>query len=592
MRAIQESVARSRQAALERTLRRNAEEQAAQEALQQQEELRLEKESRRCLQARWDLIQAVNVAHEADALAYLEEMRGHVDMLVVSDEYGSTLLHEACARGMKRLATAVLQATAEAEEQKILFQRDYRGQTDHRCDTARGRQSRAPMACRDSDSDEWDEDSTDLEGADEELKLGTKAGARGGLALGMSSGSERSNAPTASGSSSGPRIDEQDPPPVRILLIAFMCMFQGYGCMVGGPAHALKHKLGISHEQAAEFQDATASQIAFLAFMEPTGIVYMAYVVMFLALWVPVVFVWGAGVTELWVVYLQYILGGVAIGLFEGTFLSVISSLGRNTKTFAIMGAPLGFFVNNTILALLTQVGVPDIFYYFYDAMCLPFAMYIFHVYRPREAKGAGKGKGCSVFMSSISHAMDWLPHMILWFVAKFIGNFDGFPLLYNTFNTEKVPIFGGPESTTHLVPFTLYTALMWFPAMAAGDTVSRRVPQFLDITVNWKCYVYLLIAITMCVVGEAMDFLLLALVTVLAVFISNFGNGFIYGLSAKFIDWKIAEEHRYTVYNLFGLVEFLTLSSPGAPWRRRICATGMSKSCTASISSSPWLAA
>ncbi|CAK9071336.1 Hypothetical protein (Fragment) [Durusdinium trenchii] len=79
------------------------------------------------------------------------------------------------------------------------------------------------MACRDSDSDEWDEDSTDLEGADEEL------------------------------------IDEQDPPPVRILLIAFMCMFQGYGCMVGGPAHALKHKLGISHEQAAEFQDATAS---------------------------------------------------------------------------------------------------------------------------------------------------------------------------------------------------------------------------------------------------------------------------------------------------------------------------------------------
>ncbi|CAK9071338.1 Hypothetical protein (Fragment) [Durusdinium trenchii] len=289
--------------------------------------------------------------------------------------------------------------------------------------------------------------------------------------------------------------------------------------------------------------------------MEPTGIVYMAYVVMFLALWVPVVFVWGAGVTELWVVYLQYILGGVAIGLFEGTFLSVISSLGRNTKTFAIMGAPLGFFVNNTILALLTQVGVPDIFYYFYDAMCLPFAMYIFHVYRPREAKGAGKGKGCSVFMSSISHAMDWLPHMILWFVAKFIGNFvleDGFPLLYNTFNTEKVPIFGGPESTTHLVPFTLYTALMWFPAMAAGDTVSRRVPQFLDITVNWKCYVYLLIAITMCVVGEAMDFLLLALVTVLAVFISNFGNGFIYGLSAKFIDWKIAEEHRYTVYNLW----------------------------------------
>ena len=30
---------------------------------------------------------------------------------------------------------------------------------------------------------------------------------------------------------------------------------------------------------------------------------------------------------------------------------------------------------------------------------------------------------------------------------------------------------------------FGIYTALIWFPCMAAGDTISRRVPQFLDIT-------------------------------------------------------------------------------------------------------------
>ncbi|CAJ1343120.1 unnamed protein product [Effrenium voratum] len=45
-----------------------------------------------------------------------------------------------------------------------------------------------------------------------------------------------------------------DPPPVRILLVAFMFMFQGYGCMVGAPQHALKHKLEITHDQAADFQ--------------------------------------------------------------------------------------------------------------------------------------------------------------------------------------------------------------------------------------------------------------------------------------------------------------------------------------------------
>jgi len=67
----------------------------------QQEAFRLKKE--RCVQARCDLIQAVNVAHEEDALQYLEEMHGHIDMLVATDEYGSTLLHEACSRGMLQL---------------------------------------------------------------------------------------------------------------------------------------------------------------------------------------------------------------------------------------------------------------------------------------------------------------------------------------------------------------------------------------------------------------------------------------------------------------------------------------------------------
>lgn len=133
MRAIQESVAKSRQAALERTLQRQAEEEAAQEALKQKKALRLKKE--RCLEARHDLIQAVNMAHEDDALDCLEEMRGHLDVLVATDEYGSTLLHEACSRGMYRLAMAVLDETEE--DQESLFQLDYRGQTPlHRAATA------------------------------------------------------------------------------------------------------------------------------------------------------------------------------------------------------------------------------------------------------------------------------------------------------------------------------------------------------------------------------------------------------------------------------------------------------------------------
>merc|ERR1712151_1279409 len=55
-----------------------------------------------------------------------------------------------------------------------------------------------------------------------------------------------------------------------------------------------------------------------------------------------------------------------------------------------------------------------------------------------------------------------------------------------------------------------------------------------------------------MCVVGEALDFLLIAIITGIAAFISYFGNGLIYGLSAKFIDAYIPQEHRYAAYNLW----------------------------------------
>ncbi|CAE7248873.1 mycA [Symbiodinium natans] len=533
MRAVQESVARSRQAALEKKNARLEQETLKRQAQDRIDALRLQKE--RCLQARADLMKEIDLAHEQEALTFLEEIRTDPEMLISHDRYGSTLLHEACSRGMKQLASAVLSAAeevGEATQEKLaekLFQRDYRGQTS----LPRGRHA---QLCKNSDSEDSYEGSTDVEDQSE-------AGLTG---------------------------DDYDPPPVRILLLAFMFMFQGYGAMVGNPQHALKHKLGITHDQAADFQEATATfqlakmvmricQIAFLVFTNPAGIVYTSYVVMFAALMVPMIFVWGAGVTGLWVVRLQYILGGVAVGLFEGTFLSVISSLGKNTKTFAIMGAPLGFFVNNTILGLLSQVGMPVIFYYIYNAACLPLAMWIFHAKRPREVVAAkSKGKGCAVFLNSMKCFMDWVPMMIPWFVAKFIGNFvleDGFPLLFNTFNTEKVPIIGGPESEDHLIPFGIYTALIWFPCMAAGDTISRRVPQFLDITSKRKCVLYLAFGIFLSVAGEALDFLLLALVTALAAFIANFGNGFIYGLSAKFIDWGIAEEHRYAAYNLWCFV-------------------------------------
>ncbi|CAK0872157.1 unnamed protein product [Prorocentrum cordatum] len=260
-----------------------------------------------------------------------------------------------------------------------------------------------------------------------------------------------------------------DDAPVRILLFAFMFMFQGYGCMVGNPQHALKMKLDPGgtwgEQESKDFQDATASfqlaklfmrigQIAFLVFLRPNGIVFLSYIVMFVALLTPLIGVWGMGIDSLWIVYLQYSLGGAAVGMFEGTFLTAISSLGKDTKTFTIMGAPLGFAVNNVILGLLSQCGMPAQLYYVYNAACVPIAAAIFYHYAPR-ADGKSDGKGCQVFANSMRHARAWLPLMIPWLIAKFIGNFvleDGFPLLFNMLEGTKRAL-GGPRREEHRQP-------------------------------------------------------------------------------------------------------------------------------------------
>merc|ERR1719414_1685138 len=116
---------------------------------------------------------------------------------------------------------------------------------------------------------------------------------------------------------------------------------------------------------------------------------------------VPIILVFYGGVTDMWVVYLQYILGGVAVGLFEGTFLSVISSLGKNTKTFVIMGAPLGFAMHNIVLGTFQQWGMPTVIYYVYTLCCLPVGLAVFRLKAPVQA-ASSEGKGCQVFINSM----------------------------------------------------------------------------------------------------------------------------------------------------------------------------------------------
>jgi len=275
---------------------------------------------------------------------------------------------------------------------------------------------------------------------------------------------------------------------------------------------------------------------------------------------------------------LQYSLGGIAIGLFEGTFLSVISPLGKNTKTFVIMGAPLGFAAHNIPLGLLQQWGMPPLVYYLYTLFCLPLGLLVFHWYAPVVRAGTSEGKGLHTFLRSLASPAAWVPAALPWFIAKLCGNFvleDAFPLLFNIYNTSRVPLLD-PASTTFTVPTGYYLSLYWFVMVALGDTISRRVPNYISLRSGRARAACIAGALVMCVVGEALNFLLQAIVTGLAALVANFGNGFIYGLSAKFIDTFIPAEHRYAAYNLwclFGDVGgYIGQSSMSVRIARRAC--------------------
>ena len=120
-------------------------------------------------------------------------------------------------------------------------------------------------------------------------------------------------------------------------------------------------------------------------------------------------------------------------------------------------------------------------------------------------------------------------------------------------------------------IPFKYYTALYYFVLMALGDTVSRRVPQYLALK-SWRAWIcglekwvtigsspnltavltihlsqsferspkkpsvlgeltsskfpgWIVISIVTCIGGEAMNFLLIPIITGLAAFVAYFGR-------------------------------------------------------------------
>jgi len=349
-------------------------------------------------------------------------------------------------------------------------------------------------------------------------------------------------------------------PPRRMLLVPFCAVFQGYACYVS-MQHFLKHDMGAdgSHvfTQAAVFMHygKLAMRVGHdlvLPCCSSWMRVNIAMALTFLGVLVPPVFVYGLGIKWLGLAFIHFSLLGAGVGIFEGVYLSVISPLGPATKSWAVMGPPLGMATVNILGLICTSVGVPPVLIYIYCACCFPVAIAVFLKQAPRPS---GVVHTSANFLAAIRNGRSWIPVMLPFFAAKLVGSFvmDNTPGWFYVFNDRTGVPFWGPN-TEWLIDQDLYFAIVNV-SVFFGDTLSRRVPYVLDISARRRQLILLLIALVTSCLGFYMESFASAVLTVVAGFVAFWGNGLNYAVAAKFIDQSIPQENSRAVYSLWCMV-------------------------------------
>ncbi|CAE7254383.1 unnamed protein product [Symbiodinium pilosum] len=267
----------------------------------------------------------------------------------------------------------------------------------------------------------------------------------------------------------------EEPPPVRLMLLVMLSMFQGYASMVGPLQSAYKHRLGISTDGSGAAHAFTQAAVGVhygkliarlghnvvFACLSPWSRVVIAMGFMFVGISVPTVFVFTLGWDWVGSVFIAYILAGMGLGIFEVTFLSVITPLGKATKAWAIVGAPAGFATINILGLTASSFGLQMVYIYWYILACLPVGLLVFCSAAP---KGNAELKTAN-FGASLLQFRQWLPGMIPFFCAQCLSHFamENWPAIFYMFHPPLVPLFN-PKSDQHLMKWGQFFAITYAP--------------------------------------------------------------------------------------------------------------------------------
>ncbi|CUG62294.1 transmembrane protein, putative [Bodo saltans] len=147
-----------------------------------------------------------------------------------------------------------------------------------------------------------------------------------------------------------------DSAPTRKIVCAVVPMFMGYAALVSFQSD-IKDRLGIHSESSDEsyaFGEAVSMLFlaalvfrllhnVFLSWLSPRQRVFFGCALMCLATGTVAVVYYALRWTSVWLAYVIYVCGGIAIGTFEANLVSSITPLGHQTKKWAVIGMPLGY---------------------------------------------------------------------------------------------------------------------------------------------------------------------------------------------------------------------------------------------------------
>lgn len=293
------------------------------------------------------------------------------------------------------------------------------------------------------------------------------------------------------------------------------------------------------------------------SFLSPHQRVILSYLLFAIAHLIIGCAYWIFNSTSLVWCFIAYLLAGVCIGSFEANLLSCLSPLGHETKSWAVIGIPIGFNGVSIGFYILFAIVPHDAFahafpYFMIAGSCLAGALF-FYLYIPYVE-----------FESSHDGAIRFKENLLLWreWFFQIQGNcfalmIDMFfvslfsSLVYYIYNEDNLMIY--PHSETTISRNIFQTWFNFFSFL--GDFTSRKLTYiYVKKSINPLYFLILSIIGAACVLSK------ITLLAPFGILFIMFANGSIYAQTTKHIDNNIDAR-----FNLMSLSVWLFVGDIGS---------------------------